>query len=182
MKYKAFSPETEVTAEVLAVIRNADFPYSSPSIQELMQQAGFTDLSKEKWYKQQEFLDLIEAAEIHHGENAAELIGFKMLSGFYSMQVTDFETDLLFGDAGFQMCHRNGDIGFYELVDFDESNCRASMLVVAAYSPNFNIGLIKAIMHKNIPADKKYDVIMTHEALTEDGHVSYHYELTWEKY
>lgn len=151
MKYSAFSPETEITGAILQVMYSYNFPYASPSVAEIMSAHNLNDPQPDKWYKQQDFMNCIETIEEKLGHEAVENTAFQMLYNFHALPVIDLEADLIYGDTGYQMCHRNGEIGYFELIDFNEIQRTAIMEIQTAYPTQFIKGLIKSVVIKHVP-------------------------------
>jgi hypothetical protein len=178
MKYKSFSPDTEIVGRSLLILFNKEYPFVSPTVQEILCRHGLENIQEDHWYKEQNCLNAFEEIETYHSSAALELIGYLTLSDIHDMQVTDLEADLLYFDTGYQLTHRNGALGYYELISFNEDERTAVMDAFTEYPVALTKGFFTAIVRKHISKDKDCNIAVS-EYLSE-GETVHRFHISWQ--
>lgn len=179
MLYVSFAPETEIIGRSVLILFNKEFPFINPSVKELMIKYGLYDIKEDQWYPEQPVFDALKEIAEHHGDPALELIGFLTLSEIHSLPVTDLEADFLYFDTGYQLTHRNGLLGYYELIAFNEKEKTAIMESYTPYPPALNKGFLKAIVRKHVSPETNVEIVAT-SATNEEGETIDQFHISWE--
>jgi hypothetical protein len=160
MKYLSLSPNAEISGRSVLITYNTQFPFSNPSVQDLMLKEGLSEINELFWYSQQKSLNVIEELENVHGTDALELMGYQMISDVHALAVTDLEADLLFIDTVYRLAHRNDDNVYYDLIEYTPEKCRAVFECITAYPFAFDKGIMKAIVERQIGKGKKIELFV----------------------
>jgi hypothetical protein len=160
MKYIAFSPETQVTGRSVILMFDNPFPYTNPSIPELLAAEGLINIKEEQWYSQQQCLNVLEQIEKHHGSEALYQLGKSVFEKVSIYRATDMEAEFLFLDTGYQLTHQFGEIGYYELIEYNEEKHYAVVECYNPYPSAFDAGILEALARKHVGADTKVEIIL----------------------
>ncbi len=140
------------------------------------------DFDPEKWYPQKNWLDLLKFIYENIGTNTLLIIGRAIPDNAkFPDNIQDLKSALESIDVAYHMNHRNGEIGHYKLLEFDEKKRRAVMESYNPYPDEFDKGIYLGIMRKFAPFDSvelNVTIDENKETRRKGGDRTY-YILTW---
>jgi hypothetical protein len=143
------SDKVEVLGQtVLAMV--AAFPDSMKSVGlTMLENNGLKNLDVTSWYSQKKWLDAFRQISERFGQNTLFEIGKKIPeNAAFPPQINTLEQALASIDMAYRMNHRNGEIGYYKLLSFDEKAKKAVMECYNPYPFNFDKSLITTMSRK----------------------------------
>ncbi|MDD2777215.1 MAG: hypothetical protein PHU06_14800 [Gallionella sp.] len=181
-QFIAFDKNTEVVGlGLLSCI--AAFPeHARPHIEQLMAENNLTNITPDKWFKAQDWLNAFKAFSTSYGSNTLFHIGVAVFEGFiFPPNVSDLESALKLIAQAYREHHRNGRIGYIELRSFDAKAKKAVMEYCNPYPCNFERGIVTACVRKYKPQDDHFvDVQLDKDKPSRlDGAESSFYIITW---
>lgn len=144
-----FEDGVEVNGQTVLSIVNA-FP-------EFLRAMGFEILGNhninkpehDNWYSQKDWLEAFKEVSMKFGENTLFEIGKAIPENAqFPPEIDSIDKAMAAIDVAYHMNHRNGDIGFYKLVEFDEANKKIIMHCQNPYPCDFDRGIITAMGRK----------------------------------
>jgi hypothetical protein len=146
-----FDDKVEVKGEAILSIANAFLP-KEKEMRKILKKNGIDDPQPSKWYSQ--ILYLNGYKEI--GETFGPAILFRIGTvipqhAVFPPDIDSIEKALNSIDVAYHMNHRNGEIGYYKVLGFDEENRQAMMECKNPYHSTFDRGLILAMLIKFMP-------------------------------
>lgn len=117
-------------------------------------------LKEDGWYPQAKFLSSLKQLQEEVGVEMLEKTGMLIPQhAIFPPQIKSLMDALASIDAAYQMNHRNGEIGYYKLTDFNDAKKVAVMECKNPYPSFFDLGLIKGMVKKFLPKTSfHYDV------------------------
>jgi len=112
------------------------------------------------WYPQKAWLDAFKEIADEVGQHTLYMIGKAIPEhADFPPDIDNLEKALASLDMAYHMNHRNGEIGHYELVQFDGKKRQAVMVCNNPYPSEFDRGIITTLLRKFKPEDSfRYDV------------------------
>ncbi len=153
-----FDDNVEVLGKAFYAIVKA-FPVGEDVRKNILLKNGL-DLNEGQWYPQQKFLSALKELASEVGDDMIEKSGELIPQhAAFPPEIQTLEQALKSIDVAYQMNHRNGDIGYYKLVAFNEENKQAIMECKNPYPSKFDLGLIKGMVRQFLPKTSfHYDV------------------------
>lgn len=147
-EYVPFSPNVEVLGQTVLSCVNA-----LPSYQNVMEQMltkhGLSDIAPDKWYSQERWLNAFRDIGKRYGPNTLFLIGKAIpVNAKFPPNINDLESALNSIDVAYKMNHRNGDIGYYKLLELNNAGKYATMECKNPYPSHFDMGIILSMARK----------------------------------
>jgi hypothetical protein len=101
------------------------------------------------WYSQKAWLDSFKEIDEKYGSNTLFEIGKAIpANAKFPPEIDNVEKALGAIDIAYHMNHRNGEIGFYKLVSYDESKKTLYMHCKNPYACEFDRGIITTMARK----------------------------------
>jgi hypothetical protein len=148
-QFIAFSDNVEVNGQTVLTIVDA-FPDSMKSFGlAMLEKNGLTNVDMASWYSQKKWLDTFQQVSEKFGQNTLFEIGKKIPeNAVFPPQIKTLEQALSSIDMAYRMNHRNGEIGYYKLLSFEEKDKKAVMECYNPYPCSFDRGLITTMSRK----------------------------------
>lgn len=144
-QFHAIDPNVEVNGRtVLAVVDGMGAMTSSRKMaMAILKRNGIENLHKTGWYKQQDWLNAFKEIAENIGSRTLYLIGRRIpKNAKFPESITNLKEALESIDVAYHMNHRGGEIGHYNLVDFDTQAHQATMVCDNPYPCDFDRGII----------------------------------------
>lgn len=175
-----FDDNVEVLGKAFYAIVKA-FPVGEDVRKKILLKNGL-ELNEDKWYPQKNFLAALKDLSKEVGEEMLEKSGELIPEhAIFPPEIKTLKQALASIDIAYQMNHRNGNIGYYKLVEFDDTSKRAIMECRNPYPSKFDLGLIKGMVKLFLPKTSFfYDVKINDsiESRSKKGN-SCTYMITW---
>lgn len=176
-----FDDKVEVKGEAILSIVNA-FLSKEEAMREILQRNGISDLKEGEWYSQVNYLNGYKEIGETFGPATLFRIGTVIPdNAIFPPDIDSLEKALHSIDVAYNINHRNGDIGYYKLLSFDNENRKAVMECKNPYHSTFDRGLILAMLIRFMPKDStNFDVVLDKTKETRlDGGGSCTYDIHW---
>ncbi|WP_185156175.1 hypothetical protein, partial [Fulvivirga kasyanovii] len=113
------------------------------------QNHGISDPKPGQWYSQQAWLDSFKEISEKYGNHTLFEIGKAIpKNAKFPPEIDNIEKALSSIDIAYHMNHRNGDIGFYKMVEHDRIGKKILMHCKNPYPCDFDRGIIIAMARK----------------------------------
>lgn len=163
-QYIAFDKNVEVNGETVATIINAFPEYLTEFAIKILKNHGIENPTPGEWYSQDNWLAAFADVSQKFGVNTLFEIGKAIpANANFPENIETLEQALESIDKAYHMNHRNGEIGFYKLVEFNDCDKSAIMHCKNPYPCEFDRGIITAIARRfrpprsNFPQTKLID-------------------------
>lgn len=180
-QYIPFDTSVEVNGETILSFTKA-IPVYETQMLELLARHNIVNPESGQWYPQVSWLSAFKEVGEKYGSNTLFAIGKAIPENAqFPPDIDNLEKALSAINVAYQMNHRNGEIGHYKLIDFQEENRLAIMECKNPYPSSFDKGIITTMTRKFKPATS----IITRVELDEDkpsrtsGADSCHYKISW---
>lgn len=151
-QFKPFAPDVEVNGETVLTTVNSFPQLLRSSTFKMLEKYGITDPKPGNWYSQKAWLNSFKEISEKYGSNALFEIGKKIPSNAkFPPQVDNIEKALSIIDVAYHLNHRNGEIGFYKLVEHNKTKRTIIMQCKNPYPCDFDRGIITAMARKFEP-------------------------------
>ena len=155
-----FDKGVEVRGETVLSVINA-LEHGQDSRRKILQENGISKPESGQWYSQQAWLNGFKQISEEIGKHTLFSIGKAIPEHAQFPPIENLKDALGLIDVAYHMNHRNGEIGHYNLTEFDESNRKAVMVCNNPYPSEFDRGIITTMLRKFKPADSfRYDVAL----------------------
>lgn len=149
-----FSPDVEVNGETILSVVNGVHDLFKPKMHDILVKNNIPNPQKGKWYKQSDWLNAFKEISDTIGNNTLFSIGKAIPENAnFPSDIDSIKKALESIDIAYHQNHRGGDIGYYKLVEFDNTNRQAVMECKNPYPCFFDKGIITAITRKFAPSD-----------------------------
>jgi hypothetical protein len=183
-EFKSFSPEVEVTGEVLMAFL-AGFPeeFRSSGFR-ILEKHGLADPQTNEYYTLQNLLDAMKEISDSFSTQMLSRIGEQIaLHAVLPPGIDDLEKCLESIDVAYHMNHRGGEIGSYAYKPLGTEGGlgRAAMTCLNPYPCAFDRGVIEGFA-KRFKSSGSYDVVVRHDdsqPCRRKGDESCTYVITW---
>jgi hypothetical protein len=180
-EYVPFSPNVEVNGETVLSCINA-LPSYRNSMETVLKQHGLKELTPGKWYPQEKWLNAFRDIGKRYGPHTLFLIGKAIpQNANFPPNIDNLEAALNSIDVAYHMNHRNGEIGYYKLVEIDHCMKWAILECMNPYPSYFDMGIILSIARRF--KTKPSDIVEIERDETKpsrlNGGMSCHYKLKW---
>jgi hypothetical protein len=151
-QYQPFSPTVEVAGDSALAFVNAIPAYRDTMVTILKK--NNTVLESGKWYKQGAILNVLKEVGEKYGSNSLFSIGKAIIDhAKLPPFINTLETALNSVNEAYKLNHRNGEIGYYKVLEYNSKNRFAVMECRNPYPSYFDKGLITAFTRRFKPAD-----------------------------
>ena len=179
-QFEAIDPAVEVHVKAIVSIVNA-VDIGQETRLKILKKHGIDPFIGE-WYPQQKYLDAFKEISENIGDRTLFMIG-KSIPEYaeFPPHIDNLEKALASIDVAYNMNHRGGRIGRYQLVEFLEEDRTAVIVCDNPYPSEFDRGIITTMLRRFRPEDSiKSEVIrdLSKESRV-DGHESCTYNITW---
>lgn len=175
-----FDNNAEVLGKAFYAIIKA-FPVGEDVRRVILLKNGL-ELKEDEWYPQRKFLSALKELSEVIGEDMLEKSGELIPEhAVFPPEIKSLDQALASIDVAYQMNHRNGEIGHYKLISFDDAEKVAVMECKNPYPSKFDLGLIRGMVKLFLPKTSFfYDVKIDHtkETRANNGN-SCTYIITW---
>lgn len=146
-----FSDNVEVSGAAVLSFANANTNLKEHLIESLSINNILNPVA-ENWYSQKDWLNAFRYLGEKHGSNILFLIGKAILeSAVFPDNIHNLEDALNAINVAYYLNHRNGEIGYYKLTEYNTKERFAIMECKNPYPSNFDRGIIFAIAKKFKP-------------------------------
>ena len=158
-QFIAFDPKVEVNAETVLSIVDAMKGFETLAKQ-ILSKNGIDDPKPGQWFKQQAWLDSFKEISAKLGASTLFNIGKAIPENAkFPPDIDSLQKGLSLIDVAYHMNHRNGEIGYYKLVSYDEQGKVATMECKNPYPSHFDKGIISTFARKFKPANAKNIIV-----------------------
>lgn len=151
-----FDNNVEVRGETVLSVCNGVEDFFKFEINKILIQNNIIDPQPAKWYKQEDWLNTFKDIENKFGEYMLYKIGKAIpQNAIFPEGIKNLKKALESINIAYQNNHRNGEIGYYKLLYFDEEKKIGEMECKNPYPCHFDRGIITKIVEKFKPKDSK---------------------------
>jgi len=181
-QFIAFDLKVEVNGQtVLSVINGVSDSYKE-RIYNILARFQILDPQPNTWYNQQNWLDAFKEIAENIGKFTLFSIGKSIpTSADFPKEIDKLEKALKSINLAYQMNHRGGEIGYYRLLEFDDTKRRAVMECKNPYPCHFDRGIITAMVRRFRPIESLVQDVVVDESRPQRllGDDSSTYLITW---
>lgn len=158
-QFIAYDNKVKVNGQTILSVINA-MEYGKDTRSAILKKHGLGEIDPEKMYDQQSWLNAFKDIYDTLGEKTLYIIGKAIpANAKFPPEIDTLEKGLGSIDIAYHMNHSKGEIGHYQLKEFDAANKRAVMVCNTPYPSEFDRGIIMAMLSKFKPKNSiKYDV------------------------
>lgn len=152
-QYISFAPNVEVNGQTILAFVNG-IPAFKSTMVGILAKHGLEDLSSEAWYLQEKWLNAFKEIGEVYGSNTLFAIG-KVIPehAIFPPEINNLESALNAIDVAYNMNHRNGEIGYYKMINF-QSDLRLAIIECRnPYPSDFDRGIITTMALRFKPVD-----------------------------
>jgi hypothetical protein len=150
-QYIPFEASVEVNGNTISSFISA-VPDFTDIMLEVLSRHGIDHLQADQWYSQAAWLNAFREIGEEFGESTLFSIGLSIPENAqFPPELDSLEKALAGIDIAYHMNHRNGEIGYYRLVEFDPDTHTAMMECRNPYPSHFDRGIITAMVRKFKP-------------------------------
>ncbi len=149
-----FSPNVEVNGQTILSFINSvpNNAFAVGVMQKTLKKYGLENVEPKRWYSQKYWLDAFQEISNQYGKATLFVIGRAIPeNAIFPPQINDLESALKSIDVAYNMNHRNGEIGYYKLLSFNQDTKKAVMECKNPYPSDFDRGIITTIARKFSP-------------------------------
>jgi len=121
----------------------------------ILEKCGIKDPKKEEWHSFKLWLKFIEELDKEIGPTRLYILGTTILENDEMLSNYDLEKGLYFIDEFYQKNHKDGNIGTFKLINFNNENREAEMMSNTPYPCDFERGIIMYVVDKFNPKNNK---------------------------
>lgn len=148
-QFRPFAPDVEVNGETVLTTVNSFPEFMKEMAFKLLEKNGISNPQPGKWYSQKAWLESFEEIAEKFGSNTLFEIGKAIpANAKFPPEVNSIDKALGAIDVAYHMNHRNGDIGYYKLINVDLNNRQMTMQCKNPYPCDFDRGIITAMGRK----------------------------------
>ena len=152
-QYVPFAPHVEVNGQTIL-----SFVEAIPNYKDIMfgilAKYGLSDIAPDGWYSQASWLLAFKEIGERYGANTLFAIGKAIPEhAIFPKEIDSLQKALAAIDIAYHMNHRNGEIGHYQLVDFNQKYRMAIMECHNPYPSAFDRGIITTMGRRFKPKD-----------------------------
>jgi len=155
-QYIPFDNNVEVRGETVLSVSNGVEFFFKDEMNNILEKNNIINPQAAKWYKQKDWLNAFKDIENKFGEYTLYKIGKAIPeNAIFPEGVKNLKKALESINIAYNNNHRNGEIGYYKLISFDEENRIAEMECKNPYPCHFDRGIITKIAEKFKPTTSK---------------------------
>lgn len=176
-----FAANVEVNGQTILSFINA-LPASEATLAQILRKNGLGAIEPLGWYSQAMWLDAFKEIYDTLGPNTLFIIGKAIPeNAIFPLHIDSLNKALDSIDVAYKMNHRNGEIGYYKLLDFDSGSRTAVMECKNPYPSDFDRGIVMTMLRKFLPIDSiKHNVLLDESLPTRlKGAETCTYIVTW---
>lgn len=144
--YKAFSPNLEITGQVIIGLIDGMGAFGNMALQ-ILGQHGINNPQGDQWYRLQDYLDAFKEIASKTGPKTVQQTGRRIIDvAKWPPGVDTFEKALNALPQAYQMNNRGGDPGKYEYIKTGET--KGKVICNNPYPDEFDMGLLMGIASK----------------------------------
>jgi hypothetical protein len=183
-QFKAFSPNVEVNGQtVLSVVNGMGAMASSKKMAlSILESNGIIDPNPDGWYSQKHWLDAFNEISDQVGPRTLFLIG-KCIpkNASFPPGIDTLHKALISIDKAYHMNHRGGEIGNYNLTQFDSEARHVTMICTNLYPCDYDCGIIDQMCQEFKPAGVGLVKVIHDDSKScrKSGEESCTYNITW---
>jgi len=181
-QFIAIEPSVEVNGQTVLAILNGVGEVFKPRIAAILAKHGIAAPKTGEWYLQQKWLNAFKEIYEKIGNHTLFAIG-KCIpqSAEFPKEISTLHDALSSLDIAYHLNHRNGEIGYYKILSFDEVSRKAEMECKNPYPCYFDKGIIMTLTRMFKPEDSiNQDVIINTKFPTRaHGAESTFYDIFW---
>jgi hypothetical protein len=148
-QFEPFESNVEVNGETVLTTVNSFPEFMRLASIKLLEDYGIQNPQPGNWYSQKAWLDSFKFIYKKYGSNTLFEIGKKIpANAQFPPEIDSIEKALSSINVAYQMNHRNGDIGFYKLVEHKKNEKKLIMHCKNPYPCDFDRGIITAMARK----------------------------------
>ena len=150
-QYVPFDPDVEVNGQTILAFVNA-VPAYKVTMVGILAKHELPDVQPEGWFSQKKWLNAFKEIGEKYGANTLFAIG-KVIpeNAVFPPEIQSLKDALASIDIAYHMNHRNGEIGYYKLMEFNERGRKAIMECKNPYPSHFDRGIIMTMARKFMP-------------------------------
>ena len=126
-------------------------PNSSADRLVMLSKYGISNPEAGQWYKQQSWLDAFKEIAENVGPTNLRLIGKSIIKSAQFPPIENTQQAFSVIDVAYKMNHKGGEIGYYKLLSYDESNKTIKMETNTPYPEEFDNGIFLGVFDKFKP-------------------------------
>lgn len=148
-QFVQFEPNVEVNGETILASVHSFPSFMQFVAMKILEYNGIKNPCPGYWYSQQSWLNVIREMSEKYGTNTIFEIGKAVPEkALFPSNIESVDEAIASIDILHKMNHRNGDAGFYELVDRDYATQKITVHSKTPYPCDYDRGLITAIARK----------------------------------
>ncbi len=180
-QFIAFDKNVEVIGFAIQTCLDCFPEYYRADIKELLKKNHIVDVTPNKWFNLQNYLEVLKEVSTRYGANTLFNVGVAIGDGVPIPLGTPLESVLAAWDAAYRSHHRGGYLGDIRLLSFDYQAKKAVVTCHDPYPCHFERGIATAFARKFKPEDAGFvDVELDKSKPSRlDGADSSCYVITW---
>lgn len=153
-QFVAYNKEVEVNGQTIQSFIKGVTPQFRQKVLQILANNGISNPEKLIWYNQQEWLNAFKQIYDTIGSHTLFSIGKAIPdSATFPENIITLKDALESIDIAYHDNHRDGEIGYYRLTEFNEIERKAVMVCQNPYPCPFDRGIITSIVRKFKPVD-----------------------------
>ncbi len=152
-QYEPFAADVEVNGQtILAFVEG--IPNFKDKMLGILENHGLKDVKQNEWYSQKKWLNAFKEVGQTYGSNTLFVIGKAIPeNAVFPPEIEGLESALNAINIAYQMNHRNGDIGYYKLINLQADSRFATFECKNPYPSDFDKGIITTMARRFKPKD-----------------------------
>ncbi len=155
--------KAQVSGEFIISILNGLHDFKNEALK-LLEKYGIKDPKKEEWHSFKLWLKVIEELGKEIGPTRLYILGTTFLENNEMLNHYDLEKGLNFISGIYRKNHKDGNIGAFKLINFNNENREAEMMSDTPYPCDFERGIIMYVANKFNPKNNK-NLLVVHKDL-----------------
>ncbi len=154
-EFVPFDDKVEVSGYILSfrICEKGRFKVAEDTLKNIVKKfLNIDKIEQEKWYPQKKWLEALKFIHENIGPNTIFILGKSITTNeIFPEEIQNLEQALNSIDIAYHQNHRNGEIGYYKLVDFDYSHNVALFECKNPYPDEFDKGILTGVLRKFLP-------------------------------
>lgn len=176
-----FCEKVKVRGEVILAILSG-LSYLKDEIVEILRRNNIDEVHPAEWYKITDVLNTFKEIDKEFGSSALFSIGESIPDkAIFPSYIKDLKEALEKLNTAYSLNHKNGEIGYYKLLEWNEQEKKAYYECKNPYPCHFDRGILTKIANNYIPTDSKgIEVLLDISRVSRlDGAESSYYIIKW---
>lgn len=180
-QFIAFDKNAEIVGHAILNSLNSFPAYYRADIERSMKENGIVNVVPDNWYNQQRYLNVLKEISTRYGANTLFNAGAAIGDIIPFPPDTPLESVFSAWGEVYGAHHRNGNIGYINLISFDSQAQKAVMECKNPYSCHFERGVITACLRRFKPKNAIFFDVQLDKTKPSrlDGADSSFYLITW---